>query len=216
MGVGMPEYVLIFRKPATDKSNAYADLPVVHSKEEYKRGRWQLDAHDYWKSDGKRLISIDDLKRLELKHILKLWEAYNVEGEYDFKLHEQLCVDLDEIGKLPTTYMAVPPISNNPEVWTDITRMQTLNSDQVRKSLTKHICPLQLDMIERVIERYSNKGEVVLDPFGGIMSVPYQAVKMGRKGVGIELNKEYWSDGIKHLKHAELAGKKELSLFEMA
>ena len=78
-----------------------------------------------------------------------------------------------------------------------------MNSDQKRKNLTKHICPLQLDLIERLINRYSNKGETILDPFGGIMSGPYQAVKMGRKGIGIELNSEYWNDGTKHLKSLE-------------
>src|SRR6185437_13127493 len=47
MGVGMPEYVLLFRKPPTDASNGYADVPVAKSKTEYSRGRWQTDAHGY-------------------------------------------------------------------------------------------------------------------------------------------------------------------------
>lgn len=203
MGVGLPEYILIFRKPATDNSNAYADLPVVHSKEEYSRSRWQLDAHSYWKSSNNRLFSSDDLRQLDLAQILKLWKGLEVTEDYNFETHEEICTKLDDMGKLPTTYMAIPPISNNPDVWTDITRMKTLNSTQARRNLTKHICPLQLDIIERIIERYSNKGETVLDPFGGIMSTPYQAIKMGRKGLGIELNPEYWEDGVKHLRNAE-------------
>lgn len=70
---------------------------------------------------------------------------------------------MEDIGKLPATFMAVPPISNNPDVWTDITRMNTLNSEQAKKNEVKHICPLQLDIIERLIERYSNPGETVGD-----------------------------------------------------
>jgi DNA modification methylase len=66
-----------------------------------------------------------------------------------------------------------------------------------------HICPLQFDIVERVINRYTNPGESVLDPFGGIMTVPYMAVKKGRMGVGIELNTEYWRDGIRYLREIE-------------
>ena len=110
--------------------------------------------------------------------------------------------------------MAAPVISTNPDVWTDIVRMNTLNSDQARKKLTKHICPLQLDLIDRIIERYSNSGETVLDPFGGIMSVPFIAIKKGRRGVGIELNEESWRDGCKHLQRAEQANNIH-SLFDL-
>jgi DNA modification methylase len=212
MGVGLPEYVLIFRKQPTESNNAYADLPVTHTKEDYSRSRWQLDAHSYWKSTNNRLFSSDDLRQMDLSQILKLWKTLEHNTDYDFATHEKICTMLDEMGKLPTTYMAIPPISYNPDVWTDITRMQTLNSAQARRNLTKHICPLQLDLIERIIERYSNNGEVVLDPFGGIMSTPYQAVKMGRKGLGIELNPEYYDDGVKHLRNLEIK-KNQLELF---
>ena len=67
-----------------------------------------------------------------------------------------------------------------------------------------HICPLQLDIIERIIERYSAEGETVLDPFGGLMSVPMTAVRMGRKGYGIELNPDYFVDGVGYLQNAEI------------
>lgn len=63
---------------------------------------------------------------------------------------------------------------------------------------------MQLDIIERVIRRFSNEGELVYDPFGGIMSVPYQAVKMCRRGYGCELNKSYWKDGVYYLRAAEM------------
>ena len=212
MGVGLPEYVLLFRKAPTDSSNAYADLPVVHSKEDYTRARWQLDAHSYWKSNGERLADTEQLKRMEASGILKLWKELEFNQNYDFDQHEKICFELDKLGKLPTKYMAMPPISKNPDVWTDIVRMDTLNTEQSRRNATKHICPLQLGLIERVIERYSNPGEVVFDPFGGVMSVPYKAIKMGRRGIGVELNTEYYNDGVKHMRNAEI-NENSLTLF---
>src|SRR3546814_7776947 len=53
MGAGVPEYLLIFRKPPTDRSNGYADVPVVKDKEAFTRGRWQFDAHGFTRSNGK-------------------------------------------------------------------------------------------------------------------------------------------------------------------
>ena len=59
-----------------------------------------------------------------------------------------------------------------------------------------HVCPLQLDIVERIINRYSNEGDMVLDPFGGLMTVPMTAVKMKRYGYGIELSCDYFRDGV--------------------
>ena len=67
-----------------------------------------------------------------------------------------------------------------------------------------HVCPLQIDTVNRLIERYSNKGDVVFDPFGGIQTVPYCAIKLGRKGLSTELNHEYWRDGLNYLREAEI------------
>ena len=76
-----------------------------------------------------------------------------------------------------------------------------------------HVCPLQLDIVERIINRYSNKGDVVLDPFGGLMTVPMTAVKMDRYGYGIELNPDYFRDGVGYLKEME-AEKATPTLFD--
>lgn len=81
--------------------------------------------------------------------------------------------------------------------------MRTLNTTQSQKRLQLHVCPLQIDIVERIINRYSNPGDVVLDPFGGLMTVPYMAVKMGRYGVGIELNTDYFRDGVNYLESIE-------------
>ena len=66
-----------------------------------------------------------------------------------------------------------------------------------------HVCPLQLDIVERIINRYSNEGETVYDPFGGLMTVPMTAVKMHRYGKGCELNPDYFRDGVGYLQAAE-------------
>lgn len=109
--------------------------------------------------------------------------------------------------------MVVAPGSWNMDVWDDINRMRTLNTSQSRKRKAMHVCPLQLDTVERLINRYSNKGDVVLDPFGGLMTVPMMAVKMGRYGIGIELNPDYFRDGLGYLKQEELI-RDEPTLFD--
>lgn len=74
MGVGCPEYILLFRKLPTDKSNAYADDPVKKTKEDYTRAQWQIDAHGYWRSSGDRLISKDELKEFSVSSVLRAWQ----------------------------------------------------------------------------------------------------------------------------------------------
>jgi hypothetical protein len=214
MGAGLPEYVLVFRKAPTSSDNAYADTPVVHNKADYSVARWQLDAHAHWKTSGERLLSTERLKRLDLSQIRKLWEGFDSSGRYDYHQHVELAERLDEIGRLPKKYMVIAPKANSEDIWDDISRMRTLNSDQVKAGNGKHICPLQLDIIERCIERYSNKGDLVADPFMGIGSVAVQAVKMGRHAFGTELNTEYWLDGLKHQRAAE-AGLANLTLFDL-
>ncbi len=63
----------------------------------------------------------------------------------------------------------------------------------------KHICPLQLQVVERAIHMWSNPGEKVFTPFGGIMSEVYEAVRLNRKGVGIELKSAYFKQGVKNM-----------------
>jgi hypothetical protein len=100
-------------------------------------------------------------------------------------------------------------------IWYGISESDTLQYTTARDSSDdKHICPLQLGTIERCIALWSNPGETVLSPFGGIGSELYQAVKMGRRGVGIELKRSYFNTAIKNLKSIEAQPK--LDLFEYA
>jgi predicted methyltransferase len=98
-------------------------------------------------------------------------------------------------------------------VWMDIDYGNTLQGFRSAKedADNKHICPLQLDTIERVIHLYSNKGDTVFTPFMGIGSEVFQAVKMGRKGVGFELKETYYDLAKKNLTSC-LEFKKQLTL----
>ena len=203
MGSGSPEYLLIFRKAPTDTSNAYADERVVKSKEEYSRGRWQLDAHAHWNSSGNRMLTPEELRKMDLSRIGKWWAEYCANNPYSFEDHVQLCETLDGMGKLPSSFMAIPPKSKTDGVWDDVNRMLTLNSSQTQRKQTNHVCPLQFDIIDRALDRYSNPGELVYDPFGGIGSTPYRCIMKGRRGIATELNEDYWKDGAQYLKEAE-------------
>jgi hypothetical protein len=203
MGVGMPEYLLLFRKPATDTSNAYADIPVIKNKEEYSVGRWQVDAHGFARSSGNRKLTPEELESLPHEQLFKWFKRYSLEHVYDFEYHVEVAEQLREMGRLPSTFMLLQPPSWAADVWTDIARMLTLNSTQSARGREMHLCPMQFDIADRVIEQMSNPGDLVLDPFGGIMSVPYRAVLRGRKGYGIELSPRYFADGCMYLKEAE-------------
>ena len=204
MGVGCPEYILLFRKLPTDRSTAYADEPVVKSKEEYTRAQWQIDAHGYWRSSGDRLVGKDELTDISVDNLQAVYRQYSREHVYDYAEHVKLAKELDSNGRLPATFMVVAPGSwNDLDVWDDINRMRTLNANQSRRRQQMHVCPLQLDIVERIINRFSSEGDVVYDPFGGLMTVPMTAVKMKRYGIGCELNPDYFRDGVGYLQAAE-------------
>ena len=191
MGVGCPEYILLFRKLTTDKSTAYADEPVKKTKEEYTRAQWQIDAHGYWRSSGDRLVTKKELLEADIKNLQKVYRKYSRENIYNYEEHVKLAEQLDKEGRLPAIFMVVAPGS-----WNN-------NTQQSRRRKQMHVCPLQIDIVERIINRYSNKGDLVLDPFGGLMTVPMTAVKMKRRGYGIELNEDYFRDGVGYLQQAE-------------
>lgn len=203
MGVGCPEYILLFRKLPSDTSKAYADTPVVKTKEEYTRAQWQIDAHGFWRSSGERLLSKEELLKIPVSKLQEAYRKYSRSTVYDYHEHVELAKELDKEDKLPATFMVVAPGSWTDEVWDDINRMKTLNTSQSKKQQQMHICPLQIDIVERIINRYSNAGDTVLDPFGGLMTVPKVAVDMGRFGIGIELNTDYFRDGVGYLKEAD-------------
>ena len=89
-------------------------------------------------------------------------------------------------------------------VWLDIKESNTLNARVARESADeRHIAPLQLDFIERCVRLWSNRGETVLTPFGGIGSELYVAVKNGRRAIGCELKPSYWRTGVDNLRNLD-------------
>lgn len=89
-------------------------------------------------------------------------------------------------------------------VWYDIRETNTLNTTVARDDADeRHICPLQLDLIERCIRLWSNRGETVLTPFLGIGSEVYSAVKLGRRGIGCELKPSYWQTAVNNMRQLE-------------
>lgn len=226
MGVGCPEYVLLFRRPQSDLSRGYADEPVAHAKplvqtaegtarwsdgdrraqvpgSGYTLARWQLDAHAFWPSSGDRLLTTDELVRLGPKPLRALFQKQFEGAIYDFEKHVALGEELAARDALSKTYMTLDPPSADPAVWTDVVRMLTLNGQQAFRNLEKHVCPLQFDIVDRLIERYSNPGDIVYDPFGGLMTVPYRAILKGRRGQASELSDTYFRDGTRYCREAE-------------
>jgi DNA modification methylase len=101
-------------------------------------------------------------------------------------------------------------------VWMDIDQGNTLSYMQARDSNDeRHICPLQLDVIERCIELWSNPGDVVLSPFAGIGSEGYVAVTRGRRFIGVELKPSYYEVAVKNLRAAEMETER-VSIFDIA
>nr|DAN85412.1 MAG TPA: Helicase of the snf2 rad54 family [Caudoviricetes sp.] len=88
-------------------------------------------------------------------------------------------------------------------VWMDIRQSDTLQKKSAREDKDeRHICPLQLEVIQRCIELWTNPNDIVLDPFAGIGSVPYTAVKLGRRGIGVELKESYYKQAVNNLEIA--------------
>jgi DNA modification methylase len=137
--VGMPEYLLLFRK----WGDRELEIPVDwKTKDNFELDKWQNYASPCWESR---------------------------QSEKDFEFYR----------------------------WMDIKQTNVLNSKIARNDADeKHICPLQLDVIERAIEMWTNPDDVVFTPFLGIGSEIYQALKMGRRGVGIELKPEYYDQAV--------------------
>lgn len=111
-------------------------------------------------------------------------------GEHEHPVHCEIDVNTWQRYASPT--------------WNDINYSNTLNGNNAREENDeKHICPLQLETIERSIILWTNPGDTVLTPFMGIGSEVYEAIKLGRKGIGFELKDSYFNEAVKNIKKAE-------------
>lgn len=203
MGVGSPEYILIFRKPQTDNTRAYADVPVIKTKQEYTRGRWQIDARAKWNSSGNTLLTPEEIRRLGVDVLSDKFSNHFRDFIYDYYKHCSTADALDVEGKLPATFEMLKVPARTGFVWDDVVRMRTLNSRQTQSKEQNHICPFQLDIVDRCIERWSNPGDEIADCFGGIGSVGVESITLGRRAFLCELNSEYFHYGVGYCKEAE-------------
>lgn len=127
--------------------------------------------------------------------------VFRKDGEHQHPVHCDISVDTWQKYASP--------------VWMDIDYSNTLNGVNARDEADeKHICPLQLDTIERAIILWSNEGDTVLTPFLGIGSEVYEAVKLKRKGIGFELKESYFNEAIKNVRNMELQ-RSQVSLFDL-
>jgi hypothetical protein len=192
-GFGMNEYLMVFRKKPTEGTKS--DQPVW-LEDGYNLSNHQLDSNGTWRSSGNRL--------------LYPWETFeHTEGEapisiYDYQTHvahlEKNVRPRRGSGKSqlePIPTLSEWEMANN----VDYRRMNVLRNGRnigVAERTQNHICPLQLDVIDRVITKYTNdptrtpQPDVVWDYFAGIGSVPVKAIELGRFGLGSELKKEYF------------------------
>lgn len=250
MGVGSPEYVLIMRKPQSDRSRGYADTPVrkaaktavvlvdgrrfdidhpefeeaamgafgevAREEEGYSLAKWQIDAHAFWRSSGERLAMPAEMREaaehfgdMEVGPLVKAFMEGTRSMIYDFATHVAIGEKIearepnDARGHLPRTFMSLAPGAHDPGTWDDVVRMRTLNAEQVAKGREKHVCPLQFDIVDRLIDRFSMTGDLVYDPFCGLGTVPMRAILKKRRGAGSELNPDYFAHSVRYLQEAE-------------
>lgn len=150
-----------------------------------------------------------------------LWNSYKKfaentrTGMADYVILMQKCEREDEwvhVRHLPTddqfhewTRLASPCWACG-DATPKVSRTNVLNAKLAKEDKDeKHMTPLQLDLIEHLIRWFTNEGEVVLDPFAGVMSVPYVSIKNNRKAIGVELKTSYYNTGLKYLKELELS-----------
>lgn len=142
--------------------------------------------------------------RQGMPEYLVVFKKWADEGqEIDPVKHNKTDFDLDKWQKYASP------------VWFDISRTNVLNVKVARENEDeKHICPLQLDTIERAIELWSNPNDIIFTPFMGIGSECYQALKMNRRAVGIELKESYFNQAAEFCMDI-IDKQKEVTLFDL-
>lgn len=187
---GIPEYLMLYRKwEGLPDDRMFSAKRVTHDPEQFTLRRWQLEANAVWQTSG-----------AELGEALAIQPEYNhearirtLENGRDLFPPEHGGERWNESHARIGKHQGPKIHTTAPYVWPDISITDTLNEAVARDAKDeKHICPLQLDLIERAIRLWSNPGDVVLDPFGGIGSVPSVALNMHRKAIAFELKDSYF------------------------
>lgn len=150
-----------------------------------------------------------EITRTGMADYVVLMQKCEREEEWVHVNHENTDEEFHEWTRLASPCWGLSDITPN------VSRTNVLNTKIAKEDKDeKHMTPLQLDLIEHLIKWYTNENEVVFDPFGGVMSVPYKAVELNRNGIGVELKGSYYKTGLKYLKELELK-MKQPTLFEL-
>jgi DNA modification methylase len=180
----MPDYVLIFTKKGEN------EIPVTHS-EGFKQYAGEIPI---------------------LPNILKAWNNANKSNLNELELWEYLNNEFKN-HKDPKTNKLSHYIWQRyaSSVWDDIRIDNVLPfKDSREEDDEKHVHPLQLDVIDRIVQLYSNPNDVVLTPFMGVGSEVFSPVSLGRKAIGIELKDSYYKQAVLNVKEAEKRFKEKL------
>lgn len=201
----MPDYILIFKKSGINEVPVTHSCGLKHYAGEYPMlidhletmgiSKESIQAINNSMAEGIKGYINDSYKALQKKY-------YNFDETKDHKLNR-----LSHI--IWRRYAS--------SVWDDIRIDEVLKyKDSKDEDDEKHVHPLQLDVIDRIVELYSNPGEVVLTPFMGVGSEVYSPVSLNRKAIGIELKDTYYKQAIENLKYAKQRFKNndEINLFD--
>ena len=191
---GIPDYLITMRKPGANNE------PI----------QGKLDR--YYGDPSKAPSSSND----ETRNSIDIWQRYASPSYEDIiTRYEQIIPTLNPEQLEVFNQILWMQFSGEQQLWTDIDPGKTLQAKSARaEEDERHICPLQLQVIQRAIQLWSNPGDAVLDPFNGIGSSGVVALEMGRKYIGVELKESYYDQAKLNLEIA--ANKKnQLSLFDL-
>lgn len=222
-GQGIADYLLVFRKVTEDPYE-----PVTHTQDEFPLGQWQKWASPVWdtgtmdEDEPRRAHTIDGVPNEDGTYTFKCkcgWShgPFAATPEYHSRFLGGGMIIEGEADEAAARHLfdSRVPFSLRPNpVWMDIDQGDVLNVKLARtEKEERHLCPLQLGVIDRVIRMWSNPGDVVFSPFGGIGSEPYTALKLGRRALAVELKPEYFKFMVRNCKEAE-ASKEQMGLLE--
>ena len=211
---GMADFLLVFRKPAGGK--LLSDKPVAREKG-FRRyvGDVRFDPlkTDYHPSiyarSGKPDIDLTTGQPDEIQSSICTWRRYAEPVWWDLPgvdgQTRRAAIALRSSGWAVEEINSLFGLSDTDGVWFDIDQTDVLNFKQATTEKDeKHICPLQMGLIERAIELWTNEGDVVLTPFGGIGSELVGALRQGRKAIGFELKESYYNTACKNCRIEEI------------
>jgi hypothetical protein len=155
-------------------------VPVVKDKDDYTRARWQVDAHAFWRSSGDRHLTPDELAAMGPDQLAKVFTEQTLKQVYDYESHVRIGEASTAAARCRRRSWRSRP--GRTTRWSGTTSTGCGRSTaSSRSAAAQHICPLQIDIVDRLITA-TQRGRLVLDPFSGLGTVPVRALALGRAG----------------------------------